>query len=72
VCTYYNSGALGDEQHLVFESVALDSLRQRYSDLFTVASDTMRSFFAQQNHMRVFFYVMDCVDCSPSCRHWHK
>ena len=52
----------GDEKHLVFECPALASLRQRHAGLFTSQTDTMRSFFAQQDHLGVFHYVIDCVD----------
>ena len=30
--------------------------------LFASDTDTMRSFFAQPDHMGVFRYVMDCLD----------
>ncbi len=62
VCLACNSGAVGDERHLVFECTALASLRSRYAYLFTGATDTMRSFFAQPDHMGVFHYVVDCLD----------
>ena len=62
VCLSCNSGALGDEKHLVFECPALASLRQRHAGLFTSQTDTMRSFFAQQDHLGVFHYVIDCLD----------
>ncbi|KAL3157281.1 hypothetical protein ABBQ38_001513 [Trebouxia sp. C0009 RCD-2024] len=62
VCTCCSSGAVGDEMHLVFECAALAPLRQRYASLFTVRTDTMRSFFAQQDHLGVFHYVIACFD----------
>ena len=62
ICTCCNSGAVGDEMHLVFECVALAPLRQRYATLFTGLTDTMRSFFAQHDHLGVFHYVIDCLD----------
>ena len=34
----------------------------RYASLFTGSTDTMRSFFAQPDHMGVFHYVVDCLD----------
>ncbi len=52
----------GDEMHLVFECAALASLRSRYASLFTGSTDTMRSFFAQPDHVGVFHYVVDCLD----------
>ena len=30
--------------------------------LFTGSTDTMRSFFAQPDHVGVFHYVVDCLD----------
>ncbi len=62
VCLACNSGAVGDEMHLVFECTALAFLRSRYASLFTGSTDTMRSFFAQPDHMGVFHYVIDCLD----------
>ena len=62
VCLSCNSGALGDERHLIFECAALASLRSQYADLFTGNTDTMRSFFAQTDHVGVFHYVTDCLD----------
>ena len=62
VCSCCSGGALGDEMHLVFECAALTHLRQRHASLFTNHTDTMRSFFAQQDHSGVFHYVMDCLD----------
>ena len=61
VCLACNSGAVGDEMHLVFECAALSSLRSRYASLFTGSTDTMRSFFAQPDHVGVFHYVVDCL-----------
>ena len=62
VCLACNSGAVGDEMHLVFECAALASLRSRYASLFPGSTDTMRSFFAQPDHVGVFHYVVDCLD----------
>jgi len=62
VCLACNSGAVGDEKHLVLECTALASLRSRYASLFTGSTDAMRSFFAQPDHIGVFHYVADCLD----------
>jgi len=61
VCSCCNSGAVGDEVHLVFECAALAPLRQRCTDLFTDNTTNMRSFFAQHDYLRVFHYVIDCL-----------
>ncbi len=62
VCLACNGGAVGDEMHLIFECTALASLRSRYASLFTDTAGTMRSFFAQPDHIGVFHYVVDCLD----------
>ena len=48
-----HSGDVGDEKHMIFECTALAPLRQQHADLFTPRTDTMRSFFAQQNQLGV-------------------
>ena len=64
VCLACNSGAIGDEKHMIFECAALAPLRQQHADqgLFTPRTDTMRSFLAQQDHLGVFDYVIDCLN----------
>ena len=57
-----SAGTLGDERHLVFECASLAALRAKYSDLFTATTTTMRYFFAQSDHLRVFHYVIDCLN----------
>ncbi len=41
---------------------AVQPLRARYSNLFTPDTDTMRRFFAQEDRLRVFQFVLDCLD----------
>ena len=60
VCLACNSGAVGDEMHMLFECTALAPLRQQHADLFTPRTDSVRSFFAQQDHLAVLNYIMDC------------
>ena len=62
VCLACNSGAVGDEKHMIFECTALAPLRQQHADLSTPRTVTMHSFFAQQNHLGVLKYVIDCLD----------
>ena len=62
VCLACNSGAVGDEKHMIFECAAIAPLRQQHVDLFTPRTDTMRSFFAQQDHLGVLNYVIDCLN----------
>ena len=58
VCTRCGSVAVADELHMTFECPALQAVRQRYAPLFS----PMRSVFAQQDHMQVFKFVLDCLD----------
>ena len=44
VCLFCDSGAVGDERHLVFNCVALAPLRSQHTGLFTSNTDTMGSF----------------------------
>lgn len=60
VCLACNSGAVGDEMHLLFECTALAFVWSRYASLFTGGTDTMMSFFAQPDHIGVFHNVVDC------------
>ena len=62
VCTHCGSVAVADELHMIFECPALQAVRQRYASLFSTDTNTMRSFFAQQDHMQVFKFVLDCLD----------
>ena len=63
ICTHCGSGSIADEFHLVFECNLLQPLRQQYASLFTSQTDTMRSFFGQRDHMQVFKFILDCLDC---------
>ena len=65
ICLACNSGGVGDEnssKHMICECTALAPLRQQHVVLFTPRTDTMRSFFAQQNHLGVLNYVVDCLN----------
>ena len=62
VCTHCGGVAVADELHMIHECPVLQPLRQRYAALFSTNTDTMRSFFAQQDHMQVFNFVLDCLD----------
>ena len=62
ICSHCGPGTLADELHVVHECPLLRPLRQRYADLFTSETDTMRSFFGQKNHMKVFSFILDCLD----------
>ncbi len=69
LCLCCNSGAVGNEKHIVLECAALASLRLQYAALFTAmaSADTMHLtsyevLLAQSEHMGVFRYVTDCLD----------
>ncbi len=62
VCSHCGGHAVADELHMVRECAALQPLRQQYAALFTADTDTMRSFLAQQDHMQVFNFILDCLD----------
>jgi len=62
VCSHYGNHAIADELHMVYECSALQPLGQQYVSLFTTDTDTMRSFFAQQDHMQVFDFLLGCLD----------
>jgi len=49
VCTHCGSVAVADELHMIFECPALQAVRKQYASLFSTDTDTMRSFFAQQD-----------------------
>ena len=60
-CTSCAAMVLGDERHLVFECASLATLRVKYAGLFQV-DHSMRSFFAQQDHLGVFHYIVECLN----------
>ena len=69
LCTSCDAGAIGDEQHMIFECTALAPLRQTYAELFTDGTDSMMAYFAQQDHRRVFHFIVDCVDFMGQLMH---
>ena len=58
VCSHSDGVSIADELHLVFECPALASVRQKYTQPFTAATDAMR----QDAHMQVFRFILDCLD----------
>ena len=62
VCLACNTGAVGDERDMTFDCAALTFLRQRHAEHLTPSTGTMRSFSAQQDHLGVVNYVIDCLD----------
>ncbi len=51
VCTHCGSVAVADKLLMISRS-----------PLFCTDTNTMRSFFAQQDRMQVFKFVLDCLD----------
>ena len=64
VCSHCGGHAVADEVHMVHECSALQPLRQQYAAVlnFTADTDNIRSFSAQQDHMQVFNFILDCLD----------
>ena len=54
VCTHCGGTAVADKLHMIHECPVHQPFRLQYAALFTPDTDTMRSFFAQQDHMQVF------------------
>ena len=52
---------IGDEYHLVFECVALRSLRLSYGHLFEQGIHTMRQFIWQRDLLGVMSYIRDAM-----------
>ena len=50
-CLAWNSGAICDEKHMIFECTALAPLRRQHADLITPRTVAMRSFL----HSRVIW-----------------
>ena len=61
MCSPCGGHTIADELHMIHECSALQPLRQQYATLFTADTDTMMSFFAQQDHMQVFNFTLDCL-----------
>ena len=53
VCTHCGGTVVADELHMIHECPVLQPLRLQYAALFTPDTDTMMSFFAQQDHVQV-------------------
>ena len=47
---------------MIHECPVLQPLGLQYAALLTPDTDNMRSFFAQQDLMQVFKFVLDCLD----------
>ena len=62
VCSHCAGRSVADEMHVVFERRALQLVRQQYGALLSSDTSTMRSFFAQKNHMQVFKFILGCLD----------
>ena len=62
LCTFRDAGAIEDKRHLVLECAGVIPLWAKYADLFNDNDYTMHSFLAQQDHLRVFHYVTECLN----------
>ena len=61
-CTRWQDGK-GDEKHIVFESSALQHIRDEYPALFP-GHHTMQSFINQADQRSIFHFISECLDCS--------
>ena len=57
VCTRCG-GAVADKMHIMFENLALHTVRQQYAPLFSTNTDTMRSCSVKQDHVQIFNFVL--------------
>ena len=58
VCTHCGGIAVAEELHMIYECPVRQPLRLQYAALSTLDTNTMMSFFAQQDHMQVFRFVL--------------
>ena len=64
VCLTCNSGAIGDEKHMIFECTALSLLRQQHACLFTPALAPCAPFSLSSPSFAHNLGVLNCViDC---------
>ena len=61
-CQICNSGLPGDELHVVFECQGLQTIRDRYPDLFGQHARTMLQFIWQSDLHGVAGFIADCLD----------
>lgn len=62
VCSHCGGASVADKLHMVFECPDLALIKQNHAELFTPATDNMRSCFAQDAHMQVFKFILACLD----------
>lgn len=60
LCQCCDSGALGDERHLLFECAALQSVRDRHAHLFATPR-TARNYMWQDSLHDVACFIYDCI-----------
>ena len=60
-CQACQSGAIGDEKHLVFECSALQHVRDKYTQLL-FAGQTVQQFMWQQSLTHVVLFITDCLE----------
>ena len=61
-CQICNSGFPGDELHVVFECQGLQTIRDRYPDLFGQHARTVLQFIRQSDLHGVAGFIADCLD----------
>ena len=61
-CPACDTGAIGDEKHLIFECPALQHVRSRHPQLFAVTDQTVQQFMWQRDLLQVIIFVTDCLE----------
>ena len=61
VCDRCNSGAVGDERHLLLECTALHGLRQQYARLILDSRNAMRLLMWHKDQVLVNKYILACL-----------
>ncbi len=62
VCNLCNTGALGDERHMLLECPALADLRLQFSSLLLSCSSVMRRLLWAKDQHEVCRYIIACLD----------
>ncbi len=79
-CEFCDSGAVGDDQHLLMECAATDGARAAFPALFTQQPQpSMQQFLWQRDRMTVAKFVLMCLSSvgiitartDNTCRRWN-
>ena len=62
VCNLCNTGAIGDERHMLLECAALADLRLQFSSLLLSCSSVMSRLLLGKDQHEVCRYIIACLD----------